>query len=77
MKKRRKAARGTDPSASSGSSTYVCPSCFESVDTAPDPGGGLHQSYVEDCPLCCRPNVLDATWDEDLGAYAIYATRES
>lgn len=77
MKKKRKLVRSTDPSASSGSSSYTCPSCSETVDTAPDPGGGLDQSYVEDCPLCCRPNVLDATWDEELGAYTIYATRES
>ncbi len=76
MKKKRR-RRGTDPTASSGSSSYTCPSCFETVDTAPDPGGGHHQTYVEDCPLCCRPNVLHASWDTDLDAYAIRAERES
>ena len=74
MKKKRRTAH---PATASSSSTYTCPSCHQTVDTYPDPGGGERQSYVEDCPLCCRPNVLDAAWDEDLGAYAIEATRES
>ena len=26
-----------------------------------DPGGGEVQSYVEDCALCCHPNVLSAS----------------
>ncbi len=69
--------RRPHPAVSASSSTYTCPSCFESVDTFPDPGGGAHQSYVEDCSVCCRPNVLDATWDEELDAYVIHATRES
>jgi hypothetical protein len=75
MKRRRR--RGTDPTTSSGSSVYVCPSCYEQVDTAPDPGGGERQTYVEDCPLCCRPNVLHAEWDAERGAFAIRAERES
>lgn len=75
MKKR--ARRRSSPATTSGSSSYLCPSCFESVDTYVDPGGGEQQTYVEDCPLCCRPNVLRASWDSDLDAYAIAAERES
>jgi hypothetical protein len=75
MKKNRR--RRTSPETASASSSYTCPSCFESVDTFPDPGGGEHQSYVEDCALCCRPNVLVADWDAEDGAFVIRATRES
>jgi len=72
MKKKR---RGSAPIATSPDATYTCPSCFEAVDTFPDPGGGEQQTYVEDCPLCCRPNVLRASWVDD--AWHIDATRES
>jgi hypothetical protein len=75
--KKKKKRRRTSPVTSMGSSSYVCPSCFETVDTAPDAGGGEHQTYVEDCPLCCRPNVLHVTWDADLDAFSVRAERES
>ena len=41
------------------------------------PGGGQDQTYVEDCSLCCRPNVLHVRWDEGDGSWAIEASRES
>jgi hypothetical protein len=77
MKKKRKSARRTHPTAESSSATYACPSCFEAVDTFPDPGGGEDQTYVEDCSLCCRPNVLHVRWDEGDGSWSIEASRES
>jgi hypothetical protein len=72
VKKRRRAI----PETAGGSASYTCPSCSQSVDTCPDPGGGEQQTYVEDCPLCCRPNVLRVAWDADLAGYVIEATRE-
>ncbi|MCB9585441.1 MAG: CPXCG motif-containing cysteine-rich protein [Polyangiaceae bacterium] len=48
-----------------------CPYCFELVDTYPDPGGGEHQQYVEDCAVCCRPLVITATYDEARGEYQL------
>lgn len=57
--------------------TYTCPSCFEVVDTFPDPGGGEEQSYVEDCAVCCRPNVLHVRWDDEEATWSIEASRES
>lgn len=75
MKKRKN--RRAHPATAGASSSYTCPACFERVDTFPDPGGGERQSYVEDCPLCCRPNVLDASWDDELGTFVVQATRES
>lgn len=41
----------------------TCPYCGEPVELALDPGGGPRQSYVEDCPVCCRPWQVTATWD--------------
>lgn len=32
-----------------------CPYCGEVVDLDIDESGGSRQSYVEDCPVCCRP----------------------
>jgi hypothetical protein len=42
---------------------YVCASCGEVVETALDPSAGASQRYIEDCPVCCRPNVLQVTID--------------
>ena len=42
----------------------MCPSCGESIDVRVDPTGGSAQSYVEDCPVCCRPNVLSIRIDD-------------
>jgi hypothetical protein len=37
-------------------SAYVeCPCCGAVSEIALDPGSGNSQSYVEDCPVCCRP----------------------
>lgn len=44
--------------------TYTCPSCGEAIDVRVDPTGGREQSYVEDCPVCCRPNVLRVMVDD-------------
>lgn len=35
--------------------TVTCPYCGEVSEIGLDPGGGAHQEYVEDCPVCCRP----------------------
>jgi sarcosine oxidase delta subunit len=37
------------------SGAVTCPYCGEASEIALDPGGGAHQSYVEDCPVCCQP----------------------
>ena len=45
--------------------SYVCDSCGEVVVIPIDLSAGAQQSYVEDCPVCCNPNVLDVTVHED------------
>jgi hypothetical protein len=54
------------------SSIYMCPHCGEEVDTDPDPGGGEEQEYIEDCPVCCRPNRVVAAYDEDEGTFVVH-----
>jgi len=56
----------TDPFATN------CPYCGEPVELYVDEGGGRHQVYVEDCPVCCRPWQVEVTrnagddWDARL-----------
>lgn len=42
-----------------------CPACGEDIQLALDPSAGATQEYVEDCPVCCRPNVLHIEFDRD------------
>ena len=44
-----------------------CPYCGEVVDLHVDEGGGSRQSYVEDCPVCCRPWDVVVTQSRDGG----------
>jgi len=37
---------------------YICPSCGEDIVIPVDQTQGLHQEYVEDCPICCRPVII-------------------
>ncbi len=37
---------------------YTCPSCGEEIVIPIDLAAGESQEYVEDCPVCCRPNVI-------------------
>jgi hypothetical protein len=42
----------------SDEASYLCPSCGEWIVIPIDASAGPHQQYVEDCPVCCRPNVI-------------------
>ncbi|MEL4897213.1 CPXCG motif-containing cysteine-rich protein [Crocosphaera sp. Alani8] len=44
---------------------YSCAFCGESSTTFIDLSAGSNQSYIEDCQVCCRPNILYITVDED------------
>jgi hypothetical protein len=46
-------------------SVVSCPYCGESVEITLDPGSGSHQSYVEDCEVCCRPWNVSVTYHDD------------
>ncbi|TAJ11990.1 MAG: CPXCG motif-containing cysteine-rich protein [Planctomycetota bacterium] len=44
---------------------YVCGSCGEEIVVPLDPSAGEHQSYVEDCPVCCAPNEIHVDYEAD------------
>ena len=70
MKRRRK--KGLDLNAES---SYVCESCGEEIVVPIDLSAGAEQEYVEDCPVCCCPNVVRVEVDED-GEVRVWASRE-
>jgi hypothetical protein len=45
--------------------SYVCDHCGEEIVIPLDPAAGQVQSYVEDCPICCHPNVIHVRWEDD------------
>jgi hypothetical protein len=55
--------------------TYVCGACGEEIVIPIDPSGGSHQEYVEDCPVCCRANVIHVEIDEE-GDARVWAESE-
>jgi hypothetical protein len=44
--------------------TFVCEYCGTTNDLFIDPSGGAEQEFVQDCRLCCRPNVIRARFNE-------------
>jgi hypothetical protein len=52
-----------------------CPYCGEWVTIFVDPGGGDSQTYVEDCPVCCRPWTVHAVAEEHDG-FAVAVGRQ-
>jgi hypothetical protein len=53
----------------------VCDSCGEAIVVSVDGLAGLSQQFVEDCPVCCRPNVIHIEIDDD-GTARAWADRE-
>ncbi len=55
-----------------GEASYVCDVCGEEILIPVDLSVGESQEYVEDCPVCCRPNVIHVEIDEggDVRAWA-------
>ena len=41
-----------------GEVTYICDACGEEIEIPIDISQGASQQFVEDCPVCCRPNVI-------------------
>lgn len=58
-------------------SGYQCAGCGEWNETTVDESAGSRQSYVEDCQVCCKPNVLDVRWSPSDHAFLIRAELES
>ena len=55
---------------------FQCAGCGEWNETVVDDSAGLRQAYVEDCQVCCKPNLLHISWDRGTGEYVISAELE-
>ena len=44
---------------------YTCDACGEEIVIPLDLSAGTRQNFVEDCPVCCRPNVIHVEVEED------------
>jgi hypothetical protein len=55
---------------------FQCAGCGEWNETSVDSSAGMRQQYVEDCQVCCKPNILHVNWDTSAGEYTISAELE-
>jgi len=58
-----------------GESSYICDACGEEIVIPLDLTEGASQKYVEDCPVCCRANVIHVEVDID-GEARVWAEPE-
>jgi len=55
---------------------FQCASCGEWNATTVDESAGSKQSYVEDCQVCCKPNLLRIEYDIAAAEFWITAELE-
>lgn len=55
--------------------TYICGSCGEEIVIPLDFSQGSSQEYVEDCPVCCCPNLIRIEIDDE-GSISIWSELE-
>ncbi len=67
MKPKRKARRSKTSAA--------CPFCGEAEELFVDEGGGAHQTYTEDCAVCCRPRVVHVEPGDEPGEVRVWLER--
>jgi hypothetical protein len=58
------------------SAEVSCPFCGQSEELYVDLGGGEHQTYTEDCSLCCRPRIVHVSPGETPGEVQVWLERE-
>jgi hypothetical protein len=54
---------------------YRCAFCGKRNTVVVDPSGPRRQVFTEDCRVCCRPNLITLTIDDD-GDAEIDVTQE-
>ena len=52
-------------STTSEDASYICDACGEEIVIPIDLAEGCHQTYVEDCPVCCRANTIHVEMNEN------------
>ncbi|HXZ81572.1 MAG TPA: CPXCG motif-containing cysteine-rich protein [Terriglobales bacterium] len=58
-------------------SSFQCAGCGEWNDADIDESAGRRrQSYVQDCQVCCQPNVLEFRWDSESRRFRVSAEIE-
>ena len=55
---------------------FQCAGCGEWNETSVDESAGRIQSYIEDCQICCRPNVLQISYAPGREGFLIRAELE-
>jgi hypothetical protein len=60
---------------SRGANGIPCPFCGEREELHVDAGGGAHQTYIEDCAVCCRPRVVHVEPGEEPGEVRVWLER--
>ena len=53
-----------------------CPYCGERLETRVDLTAD-EPAYVEDCQVCCKPNLLKIAFDREIEEYIVSAALES
>ena len=54
---------------------YLCDHCGEEIVVPIDVSAGEEQTYVEDCPVCCSPNVIHVVVEAD-GRTSVWSEAE-
>ncbi|MFQ5606224.1 MAG: CPXCG motif-containing cysteine-rich protein [bacterium] len=54
----------------------TCPYCGEPNEIYIDFSGGVHQSYVEDCQICCQPWEIFVDLTDEEPAVTVRASNE-
>ena len=57
-------------------SGFQCAGCGEWNVTSVDETTGRRQSNIEDCQVCCKPNVLQVEYDNAAQEFFITASLE-
>ncbi|HEX6467013.1 MAG TPA: CPXCG motif-containing cysteine-rich protein [Terriglobales bacterium] len=57
--------------------SFQCAGCGEWNQVLVDPSNGRRQMYVEDCQVCCRPNVLSISYNLSEDDWEIGSALES
>jgi hypothetical protein len=57
-------------------SGFQCAACGEWNETVVDESAGSRQTYVEDCQVCCKPNILHIGFDLSAQEFVISAESE-
>lgn len=55
--------------------SYICDACGEEIVIPLDLTEGSSQTYVEDCPVCCRANTIYVQMDDE-GSFQVRAEPE-